>query len=91
MLVNSTTIDQPSLRSLTEEFGYPTIENGFFHNAGNDANYTLRLLLMIATSGHPAAADNPRTLRLRASGESAMTKPKAHSNLRTDAQKSFPG
>ncbi len=41
-LVKSTTTDHTKLQNLTNEFGRHTTD-GFFHTAGNDANYTLRL------------------------------------------------
>ncbi len=41
-LAKSTTTGHPKLQNLTNEFGRHTTD-GFFHNAGNDANYTLRL------------------------------------------------
>jgi hypothetical protein len=70
------TTDHPKLRNLTTEFGCPTT-NGFFHNAGNDANYTLQLLPMLAISAHPASANDPRALRLRALAQSAVPTPVA--------------
>lgn len=75
-LGQSTTTGHPKLQNLTNEFGCHTTD-GFFHNAGNEANYTLQLLLMLAISAHPASANDPRALRLRALAQSAVPTPVA--------------
>lgn len=75
-LAKSTTTGHTKLQNLTNEFGRHTTD-GFFHNTGNDVNYTLQLLLMLAISAHPASANDPRALRLRALAQSSVPMPVA--------------
>jgi len=75
-LAKSTTTDHTKLQNLTKKFGCHTTDE-FFHNVGNNADYTLQLLLMLAISAHPASANDPRALRLRALAQSAVPTPVA--------------